>query len=196
MKFLPLLILLFLLSASCKKTDPKICLQPFQGIHEKEVMEVKKSVEAYYHFHVTVLEDKALPENSNYKPLHRYSADSLLLFLKNNKPQEYDKIIGLTNRDISTNKNDNPYYGIFGLAFLGGESCVVSSFRLNKLNDLFYQRLAKVAVHEIGHTLGLPHCEHSEKCFMTSAKGKLKTIDGEEFKLCDHCRESIGLKGD
>ena len=100
----------------------------------------------------------------------------------------------LNYNDISTNKNNNPHYGIFGLAFLEGESCVISSFRLNKLNNLFYLRLSKVAVHEIGHTIGLYHCESSEKCFMTSAKGKLKTIDKEELKLCDNCRKIIGLK--
>lgn len=194
MKCLIVLIHLYLGCLSCKKPDPRICLLPFSGISTKEADEIKNSLEAYYHYPVTILKEQAIPKSALYKPLTRYMADSLLIFLKVIKPHGYDKIIGLTHYDISTNKNNTPHYGIFGLAFLGGESCVVSSFRLNKQSDLFYLRLSKVAVHEIGHTLGLHHCEGSEKCFMTSAKGKIKTIDREELKLCDNCREIIGLK--
>jgi archaemetzincin len=195
-KWLFILILINIVCLSCKKQDPKICLRPFSGISNQEVLEVKKALEAYYHYPVTLLKEQALPSFAFHPPLNRYMADSLLLFLKSGKPDEFDKVIGLTHHDISTNKNNNPHYGIFGLAFLGGESCIVSSFRLNKLSDLFYLRLSKVAVHELGHTLGLPHCEKSKKCFMTSAKGKLKTIDQEELKLCNDCRESIGLNTD
>jgi archaemetzincin len=194
MKCFLILISFSLACLSCKKPNLKICLQPFPGISEKEVTEVKKSLEAYYHYPVTVLKERELPKSALYKSLNRYMADSLLVFLKTVKPDGFDKIIGLTNYDISTNKNNNPHYGIFGLALVEGESCVVSSFRLNKLSDLFYLRLSKVAMHEIGHTLGLPHCESSEKCFMSSAKGKLKTIDQEGSNLCENCREIIGLK--
>ncbi|HXA01279.1 MAG TPA: zinc-dependent metalloprotease family protein [Cytophagaceae bacterium] len=194
MKYLIILISIYLVCISCKKSEPKICLRPFSGISKKEVIEVKKSLEAYYHYPVTILKKQALPKSALYEPFNRYMADSLLIYLKLGKPHEFDKIIGLTDYDISTNKNNNPHYGIFGLAFIGGESCVVSSFRLNKLSTLFDMRLSKLAVHEIGHTLGLDHCASSEKCFMTSAKGKLKNIDQEELKLCDNCREIIGLK--
>jgi archaemetzincin len=47
----------------------------------------------------------------------------------------------------------------------------------------------KVAVHEIGHTLGLPHCP-TTGCLMEDAGGKVATVDGE-FDLCERCRARL-----
>ena len=40
------------------------------------------------------------------------------------------------------------------------------------------ERFAKTAVHEIGHTLNLSHCE-TQGCLMEDATGKVSTTDGE-----------------
>lgn len=51
-------------------------------------------------------------------------------------------------------------------------------------------RLRKVAVHEFGHNLGLPHCPN-KNCVMTSAAEKLTTIDNEKLALCKNCKKII-----
>jgi archaemetzincin len=43
-----------------------------------------------------------------------------------------------------------------------------------------------VAVHEIGHTLGLPHCP-TRACLMEDAMGKVVTTDRER-DFCPKCR--------
>ena len=54
-------------------------------------------------------------------------------------------------------------------------------------------RLAKVAVHEIGHTLGLEHCP-TRGCLMEDARGSNKTTD-REYVICSRCRSLLRRRG-
>jgi len=54
-------------------------------------------------------------------------------------------------------------------------------------------RLAKTAVHEIGHTLGLDHCP-TRGCLMEDARGQVKTSD-REYDLCSRCRARLRRGG-
>ena len=69
---------------------------------------------------------------------------------------------------------------------------MISRFRCAKTardDEQARVRLAKVAVHEIGHTLGLPHCPNAG-CLMEDAAGKAATTDGE-YDLCADCRAKL-----
>lgn len=132
-----------------------------------------------------------IPQTAYYKPRNRYRADSLIRHLRDH--YQSDKIIGLTHHDISTTTRNHEDFGIMGLAFLKGKSCVVSTFRTyrNATSEAHKnERLKKVVFHEFGHTLGLPHCENSSTCIMRDAGGKVSTID-EEIDFCEPCKNSI-----
>ncbi|MFP9118082.1 matrixin family metalloprotease [Flavobacterium sp. RNTU_13] len=131
----------------------------------------------------------------------RYRADSLIGIQKRNLPDSIDYVVGLTNKDISVPRYENGKikkpewkyndFGVMGLGYRPGNSCVVSTFRLKANNKpLFYKRLEKVVLHELGHNLGLPHCENP-KCVMTSAAEKISTIDNANASLCDACAKRI-----
>lgn len=104
------------------------------------------------------------------------------------KPREV--YVGITTRDISTTKDDIPDWGIMGLGFQPGPASVVSTFRLHKNN--VPEELFKVAIHEVGHTMGLAHCE-VRTCFMRDAEGKNST--GEEKEFCPQCKKYLLAKG-
>ena len=94
----------------------------------------------------------------------------------------------MTNKDISTKKGKDPDYGIMGLGFCPGKSCIASTFRLNGKNK--NEKLFKVAIHELGHTQGLAktntkHCPE-KVCLMRDAEGKDHLNELKYF--CSKCR--------
>lgn len=134
----------------------------------------------------------------------RYRADSIIRYLKNTKPDSVGYLLGLTAFDISTTKRDDEGeilkpehkykdWGIFGLGYMPGKSCVVSTYRLKHKNrKVFITRLQKVAIHEVGHNMDLAHCENKH-CVMADAVERISTIDNEGFELCSKCRRKVGL---
>jgi archaemetzincin len=80
---------------------------------------------------------------------------------------------------------------VFGEAQLGGRAAVVSTARLMPdggmmLNGrLLVARLAKEAVHELGHSFGLTHCDESH-CVM-SRSTSLIDVDTKNGGLCHDC---------
>lgn len=166
-----------------------ILIQPYSDVPEKYSQlvftELKKICS-----NVEILPVTPLPERSYYVPRSRYRADSLINILRQATP-DGKVTIGLTTKDISDTKGDTKDYGIMGLGYQPGRACVVSTFRLNKKQDLMLQ-LFKLAVHELGHTQGLPHCPVNT-CYMRDAEGKNHL--GEENGFCEHCRKHLESKG-
>jgi archaemetzincin len=203
------LLLIFYIAFFIQCTSPlqeqktTVALQPYKGFDAALVDTVALAIQKAYGFSVEVLPERALPKNAfvNIKS-PRYRADSLLIDLKENKPNAAKYIIGLTNADISTTKRDksgnvlspeHKYldWGIFGLGYRPGPSCVVSSHRLKHADKaIFISRLKKVSIHELGHNLGLHHCE-TAKCVMQDAVERIQTVDSVGFIPCESCRRKI-----
>lgn len=198
-------IILFslLVLTACNKGKLNIALQPFDGMSEVDVAVVQKSLAENYSANVYILPSIPLPENAFIQVKSpRYRADTLLRYLRRIKPDTIDYILGLTNKDISTTKKDkngevkqptSKYqdWGVFGLGFRPGTSCVVSTFRLSKRRPDKRSQLIKVSNHEIGHNLGLPHCTDTENCVMRDAAETIKTLSLIEETLCKQCKAKV-----
>jgi archaemetzincin len=85
---------------------------------------------------------------------------------------------------------------VFGEAQMGGPCAIVSTHRLHQEfyglppdHELFRQRLIKEAVHELGHTLNLTHCDNY-RCVMASSHA-VEWIDLKESALCGQCRCAV-----
>jgi archaemetzincin len=142
------------------------------------------------------LERVELPASAYYPPRRRYRAERLLSYLNTRLPAGGGRILGLTGADISTTKDAHPDWGVLGLGELPGTATVISAFRCRKRArgpEHARQRLAKVAVHEIGHTLGLDHCP-TVGCLMEDAGGKVTTCD-REYDFCARCRGLVAATG-
>jgi archaemetzincin len=80
---------------------------------------------------------------------------------------------------------------VFGVADLPGRAAVVSLHRLRVGAGaaLLRERLLKEALHEIGHTFGLPHCFDTQ-CVM-SFSNSLSNADRKSRRFCPSCREKL-----
>jgi archaemetzincin len=198
--FLLLLSVLFFMSCSFKKPEntfsypantinqQTIILQPFKGIDSGYINYLKNNIDSFYNVKINVVAATALPLKTFNAKRSRYTADSLLLFLKPLSPAQRVYVLGVTAKDISTYSNGIPDWGIMGLGYQPGNAAVVSTYRLSKKiggRQQLYTRLLKVSVHELGHNFGLPHCAN-QTCIMVDAAGKNK-LD-EEVYLCEKCQ--------
>lgn len=107
-------------------------------------------------------------------------------------PEIPDWTIVLTREDIFL-----PIFThVFGLAKVGGQTGVVSVFRLR---DEFYglppfparlhERLVKEIIHEYGHLRGLRHCRDA-LCVMASS-ATVDDLDAKSGNYCPDCKLAI-----
>ncbi len=197
------LLLLVLMGVGCSIRPSHIAIQPMGGFPMHLTDTVANALKEVYGCSVQVLPYLDIPEHTFiHVKSPRYRADKLIRYLKANKPDQVDYVIGLLQKDISTTKYDkwgnvklptSKYedWGIFGLGFRPGPSCVVSTFRFkNREPSKFISRLKKISVHEIGHNLGLTHCP-DKNCVMTDAAESIRTIDQVVLGLCEKCTKSL-----
>ena len=144
---------------------------------------------------VTVESAVPLPKSAQSSDKARYRADRLLDVLAALPLGDvtHAKVMGVTDVDIVAEKNGNPNWGILGLGAIDGRCSVISTYRMRRKFEkgggasdaVVRERLWKISLHELGHTLGLQHCP-TKGCIMEDGHGTVKTIDGET-ELCAPC---------
>lgn len=184
------------LTINSVKKEEKLTLiiQPFSDLPAGTAEKVATELKTIYSGPVVVKPAIPLPQRALNYNRTRYRADSLIKFL--GTLVEADQlIIGLTVRDISTTKGNKPDWGVMGLGFCPGKSCIASTFRLKGNNK--QEKLFKVAIHELGHTQGLAqtntkHCPN-KTCFMRDAEGKDHLNELTHF--CTACKPVLEKAG-
>lgn len=193
-----------------KDSVSTVFLVPLDGISEKQILQLKSELEKNFfekedmHFIIDTLGHRNSPKECLNKAKTRLWAKSMVEFLKTNysdmaesKAKENAKlsgkkykdwyIIGVTNRDISTDFPGKDDYGIMGLSFMpNGKASIISTYRLrNKKDDLW-----KLAVHEFGHGYyNLQHCNQDiDTCLMQDAKHGNPYFEIKEA-FCQHCKD-------
>lgn len=174
-----------------KKDSPAstiVYVQPFSDLPAPELAYVIKELKKVYS-NIQVVSATDLPKSAYYPPRSRYRADSIITWL-HRKTKPGAVTIGLTSKDISTSKGKHKDWGVMGLGYRPGNACVASSYRLHK--NRRNQELFMTAVHELGHTQGLPHCPN-KTCFMRDAEGGGFT--GLEKAFCPECKQVLVNRG-
>ncbi|MBF4486469.1 MULTISPECIES: zinc-dependent metalloprotease family protein [unclassified Flavobacterium] len=170
------------------KKSKVIVIQPLGDFKTEQSQLVFTEIKTI-NLNVVLRPNISFPENSYYKPRNRYRADSIIKSIKDNIGKD-SLIVGLSNHDISTTYKGVKDWGVMGLGYRPGKSCVVSDFRMSGKNR--NQQFYKVVLHELGHTEGLPHCE-TKTCLMRDAEGGNHLDEEKEF--CEKCKSFLVKKG-
>jgi len=149
---------------------------------------VADSLQGILRVPVDLREPIVLPEDTFMETRNQYNAMALIKYLNSGMADNSLRILGITAKDIC-----NPILTyVFGEAYMGGRSAVMSSARLKAgllgepvSREHFLERVVKVAIHEIGHTFNLRHC-HTDRCVMR-ASNTLAELDEKLNYLCDYC---------
>ncbi len=173
----------------------KMALLPLGDVDPQRVAIIAEELRAFYGMRIRVLPPMGYFKQAKLGNTSRYSASAILSLLKPVKPADCDRILGITDVDIFTSKEVKgviyPHWGIFGLGTMPGRECIVSDFRLRKFGKKTNEFMVLVALHEVGHNLGLPHCDKHPHCLMNDAKGTAKTLFQEKKWLCGSCRKKL-----
>ncbi|MBI5583556.1 MAG: peptidase M54 [Deltaproteobacteria bacterium] len=167
---------------------------PLGRVDEVAGAVVAANIQEFLGFPTTLASPQPVPEEAHLPGRNQYDAGWILKQLRRGLDPRALRL-GVTTRDLAL-----PILTyVFGEALVGGRAAVVSVFRLGTepgqpRKDLgrLYERLAKVALHETAHALGVPHCRRSG-CLMRFSYG-LDHLDTLEIAFCPACREEIARR--
>ena len=183
------------LSLKNHKQKQIIALQPFNNYDTLMLIDLAFDIRDFYNKQTIILKPIKIPERFFDNKIHQWSADSLIMLLSKLRNDTITEVVGFTNDAIFTIKKKDrvSYYdeNIFGMGHQPGNVCVVSDWKFGSTyRTLSYLRLRKVTIHEIGHNLGLSHC-NNEKCIMSEKNGNTVNLDKSESDYCQKCKNIL-----
>lgn len=144
----------------------------------------------------TMLSSVLDPASTFHGERQQYHSSEILRMMQGFMRPDCGRLLGVTAMDLYI-----PILTfVFGEAQMGGPCAVVSAYRLRQEfyglpgdPELLGERLLKEAVHELGHTLKLTHCE-DYRCVMAPSHA-VEWIDLKESTLCPTCLARIEAAG-
>lgn len=167
---------------------PSIALTKMGRMPQTALRVIAANIQALLETPVEMLPEVAIPEEAFQHHRCQYDAGLVLKYLARFSFPHHSRILAITDVDLCT-----PILTfVYGLAEVGLNLAIVSDFRLKHTKDggmvsedIYYERLAKVALHEIAHTFSLYHCE-TPKCLMRFSHG-LSHLDDLDILFCERC---------
>jgi archaemetzincin len=184
--FSKFLFYIFIVTYSSNLSAQKnVNVLPLGNVNLDVIKVIEAAVNEFYGYKSVILSKAPLTSDILANSKTRYEASKILAKFNSN-----NNLLIITDKDIACKKGSINEWGIFGLGYRPGTTCVVSTFRImkNVSKKTFHERLKKICLHEIGHNLGLNHCSSDDvRCMMNDAKGTIREVDQEKIFFCKKC---------
>jgi archaemetzincin len=165
-----------------------IAVQPLGRVREDVLRIIAANLEAFFQIQTRVFPDRSIPPEAHDPRRGQYNCYPLLAFLERSKAAHAVKVMGVIEADLFIPILTH----VFGEAQMGGAATVISTYRPSRGKDcqavsldLFLERMAKIAIHEMAHTFRLVHCRE-DGCLMASFP-VLGRIDETPARFCRYC---------
>jgi len=155
--------------------------------------EASNALRSVFDCEVTVQVAQSVPQSTYDPKREQYRAEKFVDLAA--RVGEGEKNLAITPEDLYYHRLNH----VFGLAYLEGTGSVISTYHLQTAADggianashdeLFAERIRKEAVHEIGHTIGLEHCDN-QRCVMNFSS-VIREVDEKESTLCGTCQRQV-----
>ena len=167
-------------------------LLPIGNVDDGLLQDLRPAIEEILSVRCTVLPLRLDPELAFHGERQQYHSSEILRRMQGYLTADSWRILGVAAVDLYI-----PILTfVFGEAQMGGPCAVLSTHRLRQEfyglasdNELLRERLLKEAVHEVGHTLNLTHCDDYQ-CVMASSHA-VEWIDLKGSALCGACRSAL-----
>lgn len=167
-------------------------LLPIGSFDERLLLQLGSALAGAFRVPCRTLDERLDPQFAFHPERQQYHSSEILRAMQTHAQRGAWRVLGITNVDLYI-----PILTfVFGEAQVGGPCAVISAHRLSQdfyglPSDpaLLRDRLIKEAVHELGHTLELTHCE-DYSCAMAPSHA-VEWIDLKEAYLCADCQSQM-----
>jgi len=171
------------------KADKVLHLLPIGDLDDGLAKDLRSALERCFRLSCKALPVRLDPEFAFHPERQQYHSSEILHRMQSFATKDCVRVLGITPVDLYI-----PILSfVFGEAQMGGPCALVSTYRLTQEfyglggdRDLLRVRLIKEAVHELGHTFNLTHCD-DYSCVMASSHA-VEWIDLKERSFCDTCQ--------
>ena len=172
-----------------------ISIIPIGQIDSEILRDISEALQKAFHCRTGAHQEISIPPDALDAKRKQYHSTVILKEVKSLKPGNYTRALGVVDADLYVPELNF----VFGEADIySGVAAVISLTRLRQEfyglkpdRKLFQLRAVKEAIHEIGHTYGLSHCQNPQ-CIMYFSNS-IRETDKKGPGFCNTCRKKLNL---
>lgn len=185
------------------KPEKQIYLQKIGKINTDLLEDLKAGLDnkfKKFNLSIRIIDDRLPLLESEYNKMRKQYDGSKILprLFKNSRDRQYFRTLGILDVDVYSS-GLNFVFGIatpphneltrkFGVSLISITRLKEEFYDHQNNEVLFQERVLKEALHEIGHTFGLKHCEN--KCIMRFSN-YLGETDQKPAEFCESCSKAL-----